>query len=376
MFGGSFRIARLRGIDIEIHASWLLVVSFLAWTLSESAFPEMYEGWSTATYWVVGTASAVLLFVTVLVHELAHAIVAIRRGLPVPKITLFIFGGVSHMARQPSSPGEEFQIAVAGPATSVVIAILTGGLALLFTAVNEQAEALFTYLAFVNVLLAVFNILPGFPLDGGRVLRSIMWKRMRSFRRATKAAGSVGEAFGWLLVVGGAVLVLASSLMGLWYMVVGWFLLSAARSETQRLQLDVILSNLRARNVMEANFASAPPGRSVQEVVDEVMIGAGERAVVVADERGVLGILSVSDVQRLPREEWANTPVQRLMTPREKVVTVGADTPALDVLEKLALMRLNQIPVLDEGRMIGIITRRELLDRVQLAESLAPDAPA
>ena len=173
MLGRSFPIARIAGVRVEVHPSWLLILAFLSWSLSDQFFPDQYEGWSTATYWAVGISAAVLLFVTVLVHEFAHALVAIRRGLPVPKITLFIFGGVSSLGQQPRSAGEEFAIAAAGPATSFVIAAVTGVAGLAVSGSNDQAEAILYYLAGVNVALGVFNLLPGFPLDGGRVLRSI-----------------------------------------------------------------------------------------------------------------------------------------------------------------------------------------------------------
>ena len=200
MHGATFRVARLAGIDIEIHFSWLLIVALVSWTLADGVFPDRYDGWSTAAYWAVGVVSAVLLFVTVLIHELAHALVAIRRGVPVPRITLFIFGGVSQMARQPETARAEFAIAAAGPATSLVIAAVTGALAVTLGGANQKVEAIFGYLATINVLLGVFNLLPGFPLDGGRVLRSIVWGRTHSFRQATKIAAGVGEIFAYGLM--------------------------------------------------------------------------------------------------------------------------------------------------------------------------------
>ncbi|MBI2765996.1 MAG: site-2 protease family protein [Chloroflexi bacterium] len=374
MFGRSFRIARIGGIDIEVHPSWLLIVVFLAWSLSDGVFPEEYGNWSTAAYWIVGSTAAVLLFVTVLIHELAHALVAIRRGLAVPKITLFIFGGVSHLSRQPRSAGEEFAIAIAGPATSVIIAVVTFVAWLGLRHVESHVAAIAIYLATVNLLLAVFNILPGFPLDGGRVLRSIAWGRTKSFRKATSIAGTVGEVFGYGLMVSGAALLLSGyAINGLWFMLIGWFLTGAARGEKQALQLDSILGQLKARDIMRETYPTVLPSVSVQEVVDRHMIGEGERAAMVARDGAVLGILSVSDVRHLSRDEWANTPVQGIMTPRDKVVTVTAALPALEVLHLLGERRLNQVPVLEEGRMIGLITRRELIERLQLAESLGHD---
>lgn len=375
MFGSSFRVARLFGIDIEIHPSWFLILAFVAYTLSEGFFPDGYEDWSTGVYWAVGITSALLLFLTVLIHELAHALVAKRRGLDVPRITLFIFGGVSHLGRQPSSAGEEFQIAAAGPATSLVIAIATGLGALLFRGANEQAEAILFYLAFVNAALAVFNILPGFPLDGGRVLRSIAWKKTGSFRRATRVASGVGEIFGYGLLAVGFFLLLGGLLFdGLWLMFIGWFLLGAARGEAANLQLEGVLRGLTARDVMRADFPSVVPGAPLQTIVDDVMVGQGERAVMVANGGAVLGILTVTDVRAIPRDEWRATPAQAAMTPRDRIVTVVAATPAVEVLVLIGEKRLNQIPVLDDGRMIGMITRREILERLQLAETLTPDA--
>ena len=372
----TFRVARLAGIDIEIHFSWLIILALLSWTLADGVFPDHYDGWSIAAYWTVGVTAAVLLFVTVLIHELAHALVAIRRGLPVPRITLFIFGGVSQLARQPETARAEFAIAAAGPATSFVIAALSGVLAVTVGTANEKVEGIFGYLAAVNVLLGVFNLLPGFPLDGGRVLRSIVWGRTRSFRRATNLATGVGEVFAYGLM-GLALFFILNGFIwnGIWFAFIGWFLLGAAKGESSQLQLDTILRPLRARSVMHQDFISVAPGISVQEVVDRYMVEQGERAVMVANGGAVLGILTVTDVQRVPRAEWPNTPAQRIMTPREKVVTVSTDTPALDVLQLIGERRLNQVPVLADGRMVGLITRRELLDRVHLAGSLAPSEP-
>jgi len=377
VFGNSFRVARIAGIDIEIHPSWLLILAFVAYSLSAGFFPDQYENWSTFAYWAVGVSAALLLFVTVLIHEMAHALVAKRRGLEVPRITLFIFGGVSHLGRQPASAGEEFQIAAAGPATSLLIAIVTGVAGWALRDVNDKLEAMLLYLAFVNTALAVFNILPGFPLDGGRVLRSIAWKRTGSFRRATRIASNVGELFGYSLIAIGFFLLLGGLIFnGLWLMFIGWFLLGAARGEASNLQLEGVLKKLTARDVMRVDFPSVTPGTPLQSVVDDYMVGQGERAVMVANGGTVLGILTVSDVRRVPRDEWRSTPAQSAMTPRERIVTVIATTPAVEVLVLLGEKRLNQVPVLDDGRMVGLVTRREILERLQLAETLTPDEGA
>ena len=374
MFTRGLRIASIGGIAIEVHPSWLLIFGIVSYLLAVRLFPDAYEGWSTATYWLVGAVATLLLFVTVLLHELAHAVVAIRRGLPVPRITLFAFGGVSHLSRQPRSAGEEFAIAAAGPAASLVLALVIGGAWFAVRGASEHSAAMFGYLAAVNLLLAGFNLLPGFPLDGGRVLRSIVWNRTHSFRKATRIAAGTGEVFGWALIAAGAVaLFFGQWFTGIWLIMLGWFLLGAARAEANGIRMDTMLSRLRARDLMHTTFAQVTPGEPIQSVVDEHIAGKGERAVVVANDRNVLGILTVRDLRRVPRREWASTPAQRIMTPRAEVVTIAAGAPATDILPLFGERRLHQLPVIDEGRMIGLITRREFLDRVHLAEEITPD---
>lgn len=369
---GTFQVARIAGISIRVHLSWLLILALVSWTLSSGVFPSRYENWSEAAYWIVGVVAAVLLFVTVLIHELAHAVVARRKGIEVPSITLFIFGGVSNLGRQPKTAGEEAAIAIAGPLASFAIAGVALGVALIGGA-SEKVEGIFTYLATVNLILGVFNLLPGFPLDGGRVLRAIAWKRSGSFRRATRTAAEVGKVFAYaLMLLGVGFLVSGFVINGIWFMVIGWFLLGASQSEAAGVQLESVLGKLQAAEVMTTAFATAQPGDSILSVVDHQMVGQGERAVMIVLGGRVMGLVTVSDVKRVPREEWGNTPVQAIMTPREKVSTVTPATSALDILSLLGERRLNQIPVIADGQMVGMVTRRELIDRIQIAEVLAP----
>lgn len=367
------RVASIGGIVIEIHPSWFLILGVVTFLLANGFFPERFEG-SVAGYWLLGVVAAVLVFVTVLLHELAHAVVAIRRGLPVPRITLFIFGGVSHLARQPRSAGEEFFIAAAGPAASLALALVIFGFSRLAGGGSAPLGAMLEYLAFVNVILAVFNILPGFPLDGGRVLRAIAWKRTRSFSKATRIAAGTGEMFAWGLIALGVVfLFMREWAFGIWAIMIGWFLLGAARAEANNIRLDAMLNRLTARDLMHRTFVEVTPGASVQSVVDEHMVGGGERSVVVANDDYVVGLLTVDDLARVPRSEWPSTPAQRIMTPRADVVTIAADAPVVEVMPLLAQRHLSHLPVIDEGRMIGIISRREFVDRLQIAEELGED---
>lgn len=376
MLGKNFTIGRIGGIAIEANPSWLLVLALVAWTLADGAFPELYEDWSTATYWVVGSIASLLLFATVLLHELAHAAVAIRRGIDVPRITLFIFGGVSHLSGNPRTAREEFFISVAGPLTSIVIALVCGAAGLAAGLVNDQVAAVLEYLAVVNLVLGLFNLLPGFPLDGGRVFRSIVWGRTQSFQRATQVAGAVGALFGSILMGFGLVILLTGNVLtGVWLGLIGWFLNGAARSESQGVALERLLTGLTARDLMETEYDTVPPWLTLQRVVDDHFLEKGIRWAVVASEDAVEGIITISDLRKTAREEWPGVPARKVMTAREQITAVDAQTAAIEVLRAVSEKGLNQVPVLDDGRMVGVITRRELLDRVDLEQRLRPPAP-
>lgn len=366
----SIEVARIRGIALEIHVSWLLILIVLAWSLSDVVFPATYDDWSTAAYWIVGSTAALLFFVTVLLHELAHALVAIRRGLPVPKITLFIFGGVSHLGRQPASAREEFVIAIAGPLTSFAAAAVCLAVALALRQ-WEQASAMFGYLATVNVAVGVFNLLPGFPLDGGRVLRSFIWERTGSLRRATRVAATVGEYFAYGLMALGVVMLLSGlPTNGLWLMLIAWFLLGAAKGELQASQLETALAKLKASDVLDGTHGEVEPSMSLQAVVDRELLGEGHRAVLVASDGRLEGIFTVSDLRKVPRQDWAGTKVLTAMTPAAEVITVSSPMPAMDVLALISEKRLNQVPVVSEGRILGVVSRRGLVERLAISEAV------
>ncbi|HEV2457374.1 MAG TPA: site-2 protease family protein, partial [Ktedonobacterales bacterium] len=238
---GSFRIARIAGIDIDANVSWLVIVVLLTFSLAVSWFPVTVRGQSTLTYWVLGFIAALLLFVSVLLHELAHSLVARARGLPVKSITLFIFGGVSNLEREPQSPGVEFQMAIVGPLTSIVIGVVAFVAGRLIGSNAILVAAVLGYLGFTNLLLGIFNLIPGFPLDGGRVLRSILWKVTGSLRRATRAAALVGQVIGYLLIFLGIFLFFGGDFVnGLWFGFIGWFLLQAAQAANSQVMLESV----------------------------------------------------------------------------------------------------------------------------------------
>ncbi|MGH2608840.1 MAG: site-2 protease family protein [Tepidiformaceae bacterium] len=366
----SFRVARIFGIAIEVHISWLLIFAVLAWTLSDRVFPATYEDWTTTEYWVVGTLAALLLFLTVLLHELAHALVAIRRGLPVPRITLFIFGGVSQLGRQPASAREELAIAIAGPITSFIAAAVCLVVAVAASA-SEQASATFGYLAVVNVMLGAFNLLPGFPLDGGRVLRGLAWERTGSFRQATRLASTVGEYFAYGMLALGAFLLLSGlPTNGLWLMLIAWFLLGAARGELAASQVETALAKLTAADVLDGTYGVVGPASRVADVVEKELLAQGHRAVLVASNGRLDGILTVSDLRKVDRDHWPATPVSEAMTPAAQVVAVPPNMPAMDVLALISEKRLNQVPVLSNGETLGLVSRKGLVERLAISEAV------
>ena len=274
----SFRLGKIAGLEIGIHYTWLLAFALITWTLAEGFFPDAFPGWSLVTYWATGAISALLLFVCVLVHEMAHSLVARSRGLPVAGITLFIFGGVSTLSAGPRSAWEEFAIAVVGPLTSLVLAAVFGGAYLAVSGLDSPITAILAYLALINTMLGLFNLLPGFPLDGGRVLRAIIWGTTRSFYKATRIATGVGQIVAFLFIAWGVWQVLTGDVLsGLWIAFIGWFLNSAASDSRQETLVQETLRGVRVSEVMDHQPEVITPSMAVDVLVREYFMGRGKR---------------------------------------------------------------------------------------------------
>jgi Zn-dependent protease/CBS domain-containing protein len=367
-------LGRVAGIEIGVHYSWLFIAGLVAWSLAGGHFPSRYPGWDQTTYWAAGGAAALVFFGSVLLHELAHSLVAQARGLPVASITLFLFGGVSALKREPESAGDEFLIAAAGPAASFLLAgAIWAGTLLLPD--GTPVHAVLGYLAFANLLLGAFNLLPGFPLDGGRVLRAILWGATRSLRRATEVASYVGQGIGLLLVLAGIAQLLGGAVLnGLWTAVIGHFLSGAAANARQEQALQDSLRGLRAGDVMQADPAVADAAMTLEEFLYGHVLRRGRRALPVVGEDGRLaGIVSVTDAKEVPQPAWPTTPVGEVMT-RAPLTTVTRDTGLDRALRLLAEHSLNQLPVVDGGRVVGLLTRADVLRVLRLRQALGvPD---
>jgi Zn-dependent protease/CBS domain-containing protein len=366
---------RIAGIAVGVHYTWFFVAALLAWSLARGYFPASHPGWAAGTYWVAGVVAALALFGSVLVHELGHSLVALRRGIPVRSITLFLFGGVATLQEEAETPRDEFLIAAAGPATSFLVAgAFWAGRA--FLPVGEAAGAVMGYLAMANTLLGGFNLLPGFPLDGGRVLRSLIWWRGGSLRHATHLAAGAGQAIGFFLIVWGLILLLGGAVLnGLWIAVMGWFLAAAAEQSRRAYDLRASLRGLRVADVMAAGPPTLPPALSVDEFVHEHVVRRGHRALPVVSHGRLLGLVSITDAQRVPRGAWGDTPVEEIMT-RAPLHTVAPTTALDQALRLLTEHSLNQLPVVDHGplgeRLVGMIGRADVLRVIRYRDVVRP----
>lgn len=365
----SFRLVRIGGIEIGIHYSWIFIFALITWSLAQNLFPHQYPGWNPTTYWVTGIVAALLLFVSILLHELAHSFVARSQGLPVHSITLFILGGVSNLGEEPKKPRAEFAMAIVGPLTSLALAGIFWGLHLA-TNQDTPVAATLSYLAFINVLLAVFNLLPAFPLDGGRVLRSIIWGSTGDLVRATNIAATVGRFFGWALIAFGVFQLFTGNLLGgLWIAFIGWFLSNAAGASRREITLREHLSGTQVKEVMSPNQEAISPKTPVEEVVWNIFRKYHGRAISVCQDDRAVGIVTITDIKELPQDKWARTPVEEIMT-REPLYSVAPEDDINSAMRLLAQHDVNQVLVLRQGQCVGLLSRADIIQHLQFSQEL------
>jgi Zn-dependent protease/CBS domain-containing protein len=372
MMGGSLTLFRIRGIPVRVHVSWLVVYGLIAWSLAVGYFPRVLPDTTALTHWVTGLVAALLLFVSVLLHELSHSLVARRQGLGVSAITLHIFGGVSQLEEEPRSPGEEFWMAIVGPLTSFALALVVGVAARAAAPVPVLA-AILGYLAFVNALVGAFNLVPGFPLDGGRVLRAALWKIKGDLRQATEMASRAGSAVAVLLIVLGVLRGFAGDFLGgLWFVLIGVFLRQAGQASYQQLLLRRTLEPLAVRDVMTRDVvhlaADVPVGRAVDEVfwrhhVSSFPVLAGGR---------VVGILSIRQLRDLPRERWAGTAVSDVMQRIGDSLTAAPGDDLWAAFQKLSTNGLGRLAVLDGERLVGYLSVKDVLHVLAVSGASTP----
>jgi Zn-dependent protease len=364
-------LGRIFGIVIDLDYSWFLIVGLLAWMLAVSYYPSEFKNWTVVEYWFMGILTAVMLFVSVLIHELGHSVLAKRFGLSVPRITLFIFGGVSQIAAEPPSAAAEFWIAVIGPVVSFALAAFFWELEPLLVW-SPPLFALAKYLALLNLILGAFNLIPGFPLDGGRVFRAIVWKVTGKYQRATAVAAFTGRFFGFFLIFLGVWQALAGNFIsGLWIAFIGWFLESAAGSQLQQEALKSLLGDHKVLDAMTREFPQVAGDVTLQKLVDKYVLTGGMRYFVVGGDGNSAGMVTLAAIREIPRAEWPNTTASQVMVPFQKLTTTRPDAVLWSALAKMGRDGVNQLPVVEGDAIVGILSREDILHYLRILQAFA-----
>lgn len=359
-----FRIATVRGIEVRVHWSWLAIFLVLSWTLADTGFFGQYMAWPLAQRWALGLVTMLLFFLSVLAHELAHSLMAQHYGMRVPSITLFAFGGVSSIAGEMQTAGQEFRVAVVGPLTSWAVAIVCGALWLVIP--ESAASTVVGYLGSTNVILGLFNLLPGFPLDGGRVLRSIVWARTKDLPKSTRIAANGGRVVAFGLMALGLYTLFQRDSSGLWYILIGLFLHNAAAASYRDLMAEILLRDIPARLLMVAPPPPVEANQTLVSIVDERVTSSLDRVFIVRRADRVVGLLSVTDIVRVPRSEWLTKLAGEAMIPAEQVLTITPDTGIVEAMRIMQEHDVHQLPVLDDGRLVGMVTLAEVVRQAEI----------
>lgn len=357
----SVKLGHIWGIPIGLHSSWFLIFIFLTWSLATGYFPQEYPALGGLSHWGLGLVTSLLFFASVLAHELGHAWVALRNGIPVKRITLFIFGGVAQIAQEPKSPGAEFRVAIAGPLVSLALAVIFAGTWLVDQAVPFLA-APSEYLMRINAMLALFNLVPGFPLDGGRMLRAVVWKLNGSFTRATRVAAFAGQLVAFGFIAWGVFTIFQGQFLnGLWLAFIGWFLQNAAASSYAQVNLQSSLAGVKVSQVMARDCARVPSLVPLSQLVDERVLTGGGRCFFVADNGRLQGMLTLRDIAAVPQPKWRFTTTGQAMRPYSRLAQVGPDTALLSALQTMDNADVAQVPVIQNDELVGVLSRDQVV---------------
>ena len=377
--GSGLRIGRILGIPIYLHSTWVFIFAAITYIIA-SQFKQEHPLWTDTQHWTVGILTSLLFFASVLFHELSHSVVAQHYKIRVVSITLFLFGGLARIEREPSKAIQEFNIAIAGPLASGFLAASFLGLAIFFP-YSQTVGALATWLSRTNFALAVFNLLPGFPLDGGRIFRAMVWGVTKNFEKATRVAGASGKLIAYAMILSGAWAAFHGSVQnGLWFAFIGWFILNAAQESVAQVAVRQTLAGLSAADVMSKEVPTAPGHITLEEYGSEVLRTGRRYHLILSDDR-LVGMMNVQALNAVPREEWAHNSVQAAMIPREKILWTSPEEPLLRLLERLLSADVNQMPVVSGAtdgapQIVGIVTRDSILRVMQTRSELGPLAAA
>ncbi len=369
MFGKSLTLFRLFGFDVRLNLTWFFLALLIAWSLAEGVFPELHEGWPRQTYWWTAILGVIGLFFSIIVHELSHSLVARTYGLPMGGITLFLFGGMAHMEQEPPSPKVEFVMAIAGPISSLVLAGIFFLVVPLSIALNwpEQAQALAEYLSVLNLILAVFNLLPAFPLDGGRVLRATMWWLTGDMMRATKMASRVGSLFGLILMAFGFVWLLEGQFItGVWWFLIGVFLRGAAQGSYNQLEMRQALTGETVRDFLTGQASAVSPHLSIDALVERKVYEFYQDLFAVVENDRLVGCISIEEIKSIPRQRWTEATVGEVMKPCDTNKLVAPGDAVFDVLRRFNETHSNWLIVAEGDTFVGMLSGREILRYIGL----------
>jgi Zn-dependent protease len=370
MFGKRLELFRLFGFSVKVDASWLLIFVLVMWSLASGVFPEAYEGLTTEAYWMLGAAGALSLFVSIVFHELAHSLVAQRFGMPITGITLFLFGGVAELGEEPPTPKAEFYTGLAGPLSSVFLGLLSLGAARFanFYGWPPPLAGLFGYVALMNLALAAFNLFPGFPLDGGRILRGALWRWKGDLKWATNIASQIGSGFGLALIVLGVFSVVAGNFVGgMWWFLIGMFIRGAAQTSYQHTLIREVLKGHPVRQFMSRDAVTVSPELTVDRFVEDFVYRHHHKMFPVAANGTVLGCLDLRRVKDVPRDEWASHHVAEVMDACTPARSIAPDADATEALKRMSSLGTRRLLVLGPDRHLeGVISLSDLLQLLAL----------
>jgi Zn-dependent protease len=369
---GGFTLFHIAGIRVALDFSWFIVFFLVLLALSQGYFPRNYPGHDSGTYWLAGFVATLLFFASVVAHEFSHSLMALRAGINIPEITLFIFGGVSRLAQEPSDPKTEFKIAVVGPLCSFVLAAIFWALKVTVGGfVPDLFAAVLRYLAFINIALGIFNLVPGFPLDGGRILRAVIWWRTGSLTRATKVATDLGKGFAVALMVLGALQIFAGALInGLWFLFIGMFLRGMSQRGYEEVIIRKSLEGVSVREVMVREVVTVPPGLHLDALVHDYFLHYAFQGFPVVDQGRVLGLVFPTAVREVPREAHRDTLVESVMAPLVEAMVIAPDASLANALVQMAQEELDRLLVMEGQRLAGLITKSGLLRLIQIKQVL------
>ncbi|MGO8928657.1 MAG: site-2 protease family protein [Limisphaerales bacterium] len=363
-------LGRIFGIPIGLDYSWFLIFALLTWMLASSFFPAEFKNWPPPLYWFMGAVTAVMLFGSVLLHELGHSVVALRYKVQVRSITLFLFGGVAQIGAEPPSAIAEFFIAVAGPLVSLFLSLLFYGIQPA-VAGSEPLLGLAKYLAYINLALVLFNLIPGYPLDGGRVFRAIVWAITRNMRRATLIAAKVGRFFAFLFIFVGVWQMFSGNFGGgLWIAFIGWFLDNAASAQVHQTVFQGLLAGHKVSQAMRSPCISVPSDMMLQQVVDEQILGRGQRCFLVNRGGETIGLMTLHQIREVPRKEWGKTSAAQAMLPLQRLKRLSPDGELWTALQQMDRDGVNQLPVISDGQVVGMLNRGDVITFLRTLQEL------